>query len=49
MPAGMSATKPLFGIKEIDMSKAICALKAAFGVRGVRNCEYWRWVHYHNI
>jgi hypothetical protein len=31
------------------MSKAICALKAAFGVRGVRDCHWWRWAHYHNI
>ncbi|MBA8886226.1 hypothetical protein FHW12_000417 [Dokdonella fugitiva] len=32
------------------MSKAICALKAALGVRG-NFCHIgsWRWVLYHNI
>jgi hypothetical protein len=34
----------------IVMSKAICALKAALGVRG-NFCHIgsWRWVLYHNI
>jgi hypothetical protein len=32
------------------MKKAICALKAALGVRGI-GCQIgaWRWQHYHNI
>ena len=31
------------------MKKAICAMKAAIGVRGVIGCSGWRWVYYHNI
>ena len=31
------------------MKKAICAMKAAIGVRGVAGCIGWRWVYYHNI
>jgi hypothetical protein len=36
-------------VKEIDMKKAICAMKAALGVRGIGGCYVWRWVYYHNI
>lgn len=35
--------------KESDMKKAICAMKAAMGVRGIGWCSGWRWVLYHNI
>lgn len=31
------------------MKNAICALKAAAGVRGIGGCWLWRWVIYHNI
>lgn len=32
------------------MKKTICAMKAAFGVRGIADrCGMWRWVLYHNI
>jgi hypothetical protein len=31
------------------MNKAICAMKAALGVRGVIGCSLWRWLQYHNI
>jgi hypothetical protein len=31
------------------MKKAICAMKAAMGVRGIGWCSGWRWVIYHNI
>jgi hypothetical protein len=30
------------------MKKAICAMKAALGVRGI-GCGMWRWQLYHNI
>ncbi|WP_147300681.1 hypothetical protein [Lysobacter silvisoli] len=32
-----------------DMKKVICAMRAAFGIRGAGNSIGWRWVHYHNI
>jgi len=35
--------------KEIDMKKAICAMKAALGIRSIGGGSRWRWVHYHNI
>jgi len=35
--------------KESDMKKAICAMKAAMGVRGVIGCNGWRWILYHTI
>lgn len=35
------------------MKKVICAMRAAFGVRGASSANVgvglWRWVHYHNI
>jgi hypothetical protein len=31
------------------MKKAICAFKAAVGVRGIGGCNFWRWQYYHNI
>lgn len=33
------------------MKKVICAMRAAFGVRGASGCgiTMWRWVQYHNI
>ena len=33
------------------MSKVICAMRAAFGVRGAAGCSVtsWRWLTYHNI
>jgi len=34
--------------RSIDMKKAICAMKAALGVRGI-GCGMWRWQIYHNI
>lgn len=31
------------------MKKTLCAMKAAFGVRGNSRCGLWRWFYYHNI
>jgi hypothetical protein len=33
------------------MKKVICAMRAAFGLRGAGHCGItnWRWVMYHNI
>jgi hypothetical protein len=33
------------------MKKAICAMKAALGVRSIGGCQIgaWRWQWYHNI
>ena len=31
------------------MKKAICAMKAALGIRSIGGGSRWRWVHYHNI
>ncbi len=31
------------------MKKTLCAMKAAFGVRGIGGCSGWRWYLYHNI
>lgn len=30
------------------MKQAICAMKAALGVRGI-GCTFWRWYQYHSI
>ena len=40
---------PFTPLKEIDMKKTICAMKAALGVRGISGGILWRWVHYHTI
>ena len=36
-------------LKEIDMKKTLCAMKAALGVRGIGGCSGWRWYLYHSI
>jgi hypothetical protein len=36
-------------LRSVDMKKAICAMKAALGIRSIGGGSRWRWVHYHNI
>lgn len=45
------SSETLISNKEFDMKKAICAMKAALGVRSIGGCQLgaWRWQYYHNI
>ena len=50
LPCCQRGASPLIRKKEFDMKNAICAMKAALGVRGTGGYQYlYRWLRYHNI